>query len=136
MKLFNKFSSKGFTLIELLIVIAILGVLAAGLLVAIDPIEKINQANDSKVQNDIGAIGRAGEAFATVNGGTYPTTQAQLVTAGELKRELTKPTASYGDYTISANGPCGDLLSKRYSGTPHWTYNWTNGTSGAVAACP
>lgn len=38
---------KGFTLIELLIVIAIIGVLAVGLLVALDPIEQTKKAADS-----------------------------------------------------------------------------------------
>jgi len=39
--------SKGFTLIELLIVIAIIGVLAVGLLVALDPVEQARKATDS-----------------------------------------------------------------------------------------
>lgn len=41
-------NSSGFTLIELLIVIAILGILAAGLLFAINPAEKIRQSRDVK----------------------------------------------------------------------------------------
>ena len=43
--------SAGFTLIELLVVIGILGVLAAALIAAINPIEQINKAGDTSVQN-------------------------------------------------------------------------------------
>jgi len=42
--------SKGFTLIELLIVIAVLGVLAGGVIVAINPLAKINAANMVKAE--------------------------------------------------------------------------------------
>jgi len=41
---------KGFTLIELLIVIAVVGALAAGVVIAIDPIGKINLANLAKAE--------------------------------------------------------------------------------------
>jgi prepilin-type N-terminal cleavage/methylation domain-containing protein len=41
----------GFTLIELLIVIALLGILAIGLLAAIDPIEQVRRGQDSSLQN-------------------------------------------------------------------------------------
>ncbi len=150
----NKFSSKGFTLIELLIVIAILGVLAAGILVAIDPIDKINQANDSKVQNDVSAMGRAAEAYATTHNGFYPATMADLVTAGELKRVPVPPTG-YDAYRYSAfnatGGACiagvsctyltieAELKSKRFtsvSSPRYWLYNSTNGKSCDVDAGP
>ncbi|GEM_PF-2727064 len=66
-------SSAGFTLIELLIVIAILGILAAGLLVAIDPAEKIKQANDTKVMNDMTQTANKIEQWTIQTGdGTYP----------------------------------------------------------------
>jgi len=41
---------RGFTLIELLIVIAVLGVLAGGVIVAINPTAKINAANMAKAE--------------------------------------------------------------------------------------
>src|SRR3989337_3009200 len=43
-------SGAGFTLIELLIVIAVVGVLGTGVLVAIDPAGKINSANIAKAE--------------------------------------------------------------------------------------
>ncbi|KKQ41460.1 MAG: hypothetical protein US59_C0031G0001, partial [Candidatus Levybacteria bacterium GW2011_GWB1_37_8] len=41
---------KGFTLIELLIIVAVLGILAAGIIVVIDPLAKINSANLAKTE--------------------------------------------------------------------------------------
>jgi len=103
--------SKGFTLIELLIVIAILGVLATGVLVAIDPVDKINAANDARAQSDIGILASASEAYATANGGFYPGnsittatastyagTTAELVAEGEIK-VVPVPATGY-TYTI------------------------------------
>ena len=157
--LLKKFSSKGFTLIELLIVIAILGVLAAGILVAIDPIDKINAANDAKVQNDVSNIGKAGEAYSIVQAGSFTLTAAELVTYGELKRLPVPPAAGYGiayAYTALPGGcttaakTCtsititSPLLSKKYSAaaanTPFWRYESSSGKSCAVATaatpCP
>jgi len=42
---------KGFTLMELLIVIGVLGILAAGLLAAIDPFEQLKKARDANNRN-------------------------------------------------------------------------------------
>jgi len=42
-----KETNKGFTLMELLIVIGVLGILAAGLLAAIDPFEQLKKARDT-----------------------------------------------------------------------------------------
>jgi len=51
--------NKGFTLIELLIVIAIVGILAAAILVAINPGKRMAQARDAQRKNDISAIANA-----------------------------------------------------------------------------
>src|SRR3989338_7046373 len=93
---------RGFTLIELLIVIAILGILAAAVLVAINPGKRTRQAQDAKRKNDIGALATEVQGYYTSPGkGFYPTTLTVLVTDGYLKQMPQDPTAtsSYGyDY--------------------------------------
>jgi len=42
---------KGFTLIELLVVIGILGILAIGILAAIDPFEQLKKGRDTNLRN-------------------------------------------------------------------------------------
>ncbi|MBI1871802.1 type II secretion system protein [Candidatus Collierbacteria bacterium] len=44
---------KGFTLIELLIVIGVLGILATGLLAAVDPFEQLKKARDANNRNAV-----------------------------------------------------------------------------------
>lgn len=45
--------SKGFTLIELLIVIGVLGILASGLMAAVDPFEQLKKARDANNRNAV-----------------------------------------------------------------------------------
>jgi prepilin-type N-terminal cleavage/methylation domain-containing protein len=80
-------SSKGFTLIELLIVIAIIGILAAALLVAINPAQKIASANNARVKEDLANIGNAANLFSTDTAlrgctGSYPTAWNQSYNTG------------------------------------------------------
>lgn len=80
LKSFSKFSSKGFTLIELLIVIAILGILAAVVLVAINPGQRIAAARNSRVKSDLSSMGNQANVFnadtglnaTCIGGGSYP----------------------------------------------------------------
>lgn len=83
--------NKGFTLIELLIVIAIIGILAAATLVALDPIDKINAGNDTRVQTSIKSMYDAAIRYYS-NNGTMPS-QTQLTDSGELK---SVPVSPYG----------------------------------------
>src|SRR5258708_17703790 len=62
-------SQKGFTLIELLVVLGILGILAAVLLAAINPIEQLNKAQDAGLKE-------AATQFVTANTAYYSTHNA------------------------------------------------------------
>jgi len=55
--------SHGFTLIELLIVMAVLGVLATGLVLLINPAAQFEKARDAKRQNDFEQLHTAAEFF-------------------------------------------------------------------------
>lgn len=97
------FSSKGFTLIELLIVIAILGILAAAILVAINPGQRIASARNSRVRADLSNLGNAANIFNTdsgldatcVGGGSYPSNFAQAACGASFPAAPIPPTSTY-----------------------------------------
>lgn len=95
----------GFTLIELLIVIAVLGVLAAGVLIAINPAEQLARARDASRKTTVGQLNKAAQAHYT-SLGVYPTGDAtwvtQLVNAGEIKSVPGSTT-----YSLSGTAACG-----------------------------
>ncbi|OGH23648.1 MAG: hypothetical protein A2958_02645 [Candidatus Levybacteria bacterium RIFCSPLOWO2_01_FULL_38_13] len=64
---------QGFTLIELLIVIAVLGVLAAMVLVVVNPGKRMAQTRDAQRKTQLSQVKRALEAYMAVNG-NYPLT--------------------------------------------------------------
>jgi prepilin-type N-terminal cleavage/methylation domain-containing protein len=85
--LLSRFSPRGFTLIELLIVIAILGVLAATVLVAIDPVEQLNRGRDAGRKSSISQLGRALQAYYTATS-AYPVVggwNTTIVGSGDIK---------------------------------------------------
>lgn len=81
--------SLGFTLIELLIVIAVLGVLAAVVLVAINPLEQLARGRDAGRKSTSGQLAKAVLAYYTSQNTNWPLPDNQwissLVSAGEVK---------------------------------------------------
>ncbi len=64
---------KGFTLIELLIVIGIIAILAAAVIIAINPGRQFAQARQSTRQSHVASIANAFYAYAIDWGGEFPT---------------------------------------------------------------
>jgi prepilin-type N-terminal cleavage/methylation domain-containing protein len=74
-KKFNKADSqKGFTLIEILLVIGIIAILAAVVIVAINPARQFAQARNSQRQSNVNTILNAVHQYAVDNTGTLPST--------------------------------------------------------------
>jgi prepilin-type N-terminal cleavage/methylation domain-containing protein len=97
---------KGFTLIELLIVIAVIGILAAVVLAAIDPAEQLKRGRDSSRIQTVATLGHAMAAYVTIQqsniagGFTLPaatnTWQTMLVNSGDIKVTASAPGTGSG----------------------------------------
>lgn len=64
----------GFTLIELLLVIAIISILAAIVIIAINPARQIAQANNAQRRSNVSTILNAVHEYSVDNRGALPTT--------------------------------------------------------------
>lgn len=124
MNKFTKQLQKGFTLIELLIVIAVLGVLAAVILVAIDPIDQIARAEDAGRKSTVSQLAAAWQAYLvgqalTTAPAAVATWQDTLQTGGEIKSVFTAPAGSAtcapaanndNNYCYAPNGATGNYF--------------------------
>lgn len=102
---------KGFTLIELLIVITILGVLAAVVIVAINPLEQLARSRDAGRVSSVGQLGHAMQAYVTNQGSTtYPspsaTWQTTLQSSGEIQNLVNVPAANPNCSTFAQGNIC------------------------------
>lgn len=66
-------NKKGFTLVEVMLVIVIIAILAAIVIIAINPGRQISQANNTQRSSDVKSILDAVHEFAVDNRGTLPT---------------------------------------------------------------
>ena len=101
----------GITLIELLIVMAILAVLAAVIMMAINPAKRQKQARDAARKSDIGQVVNALKAYYTTNDG-YPSPSGlasvsgltALRASGDLKLIPLDPIGNEYQYLVSGSG--------------------------------
>ena len=63
---------RGFTLIEILVTIVILSILAGITIVALNPGQNIDDANDLRRKSDVVTIMNAISQYSVDNGGTFP----------------------------------------------------------------
>jgi type IV pilus assembly protein PilA len=97
---------KGFTLIELLIVIAILGVLAVVVLVAINPVQQLARTRDAGRISTVSQLGHSVEAYYTSHNGTYPATGLGGITTLVSTGEITQVPAEVNN-TLTTNATLG-----------------------------
>lgn len=121
----NLVNAQGFTLIELLIVMAILGVLAVVVLVAINPVQQLARTRDAGRKSGVGQVGRAMTAYYTAHGGSYITESSSwisvLVSSGELSTVPGAINAGVSGYTA-----CADNIQS------NWCYDSNASLSDAV----
>jgi len=142
---------RGFTLIELLVTIGVLAVVAAGVIAAIDPLDKMRQARDAGVQSDISSVATALNTYAASNG-AFPVAANWAALGTGLATELSAmPVAgtgyTYGGVTSATDAVVyGNLLSKKYTGTSTskcpavaaywmWTKTSSGGSGDACGFC-
>jgi prepilin-type N-terminal cleavage/methylation domain-containing protein len=72
MNTIHKNKKRGFTLLEIILVIAVIGILAAIVLVAINPNRQINQARQAAINSEKNTIEKALQQVL-IDTGNYPT---------------------------------------------------------------
>lgn len=148
----------GFTLIELLIVIAILGVLAVGLLATIDPFEQLKKGRDTSTRNMVEEFynaglryyaikdsfpwGSASQAAVSLDDAVMSSYVSRIYEAGELKEAFLEASGLEEVLATSVacpTGGCEDLTvcfqpqSKAFRNDNNSKYDPTGGTQ---SGCP
>jgi len=109
--------SVGFTLIELLIVIAIIGILAAVVIIAVNPGRQLALANNAQRQSDANADLNALGQYAADYAGAYP---AAIVAGGnyQIIGTATSGCDAPACSTVTTDAACVDLTAAGASLTP------------------
>lgn len=119
-------SEKGFTLIELLVVIAIIAILVVIVLVAINPLARINEANQRDGQSRVRQIAGGVEACLTsrlsisgataVTAATFCAVTGNLQTGGFLKTVPTLVQVCQGAAATTDDDKVGIYTSSLFGG--------------------
>ncbi|TSC85707.1 MAG: Uncharacterized protein G01um101416_821 [Microgenomates group bacterium Gr01-1014_16] len=101
---------RGFTLIELLMVVAILSALAVTVFVALNPAQRLKDANDARRANDVGSILSAIHTSIVDNKGNTPVSWPPTNVERQLGVAATGCTISTGGCTVT-DATCANLMA-------------------------
>lgn len=102
--------AKGFTLIELLMVVAIVSALAITVFVALNPAQRLNDAQDARRTADVDAILSAVHQAIVDNKGSYPTNMPAAGTETQMGTDATGCAIATGGCAVTA-AACVDLMT-------------------------
>jgi prepilin-type N-terminal cleavage/methylation domain-containing protein len=97
--------NKGFTLLEILLVIAAIGILAAIVLVAINPNRQIALGNNARRSSDVGTIYKAIQQY-NIDNQRYPEAIENMQTGYDNRKEICR----VGEYGINCIDIDGDIV--------------------------
>lgn len=127
--LLSKKVSQGFTLVELLIVIAVMGVLATVVLVAIDPVEQLARGRDSGRKTTMSQLVTAVQSYYTSRNAKYPVADATWITTLKTTGELKSVPAAIG-YSVTGAATCATNTEPATGGG--WCYSTFNSDADAL----
>jgi type II secretion system protein G len=112
----------GFTLIELLSVIAIVGILAVGLVTVINPLEQVAKGRDTKRKADLAMVQKALEVYYSDNGAYPSSANGQMVNASGVR--IGWGTNGFQPYLplLPADGTSGRSYAYLSTGQSYWLY--------------
>lgn len=120
---------KGFTLIEILLTIGILAVLAAVVIVALDPVKRFADARDSRRLSDVQSILSAVQQYIVDNKGALP---SRVDTVEKQISSSSSGCIVAGGCDVSGGGDCVDLSSELAKYLKSIPYDPENGSTEAT----
>ena len=115
------------TLFELLVVMAIIGILAGMVMVAVNPIAQLQKGRDAKRKSDIQQIRAALEQYRADKGGYWFWANHYLATCNSAFTDG-------ANTTYIQSFPC-DPKGSTYYNSGNYDYEGSNGISYAIVAC-
>jgi len=127
-------SQKGFTLIELLVVIGVIAILAAIVLVAVNPGRQFAQARDTQRRSDLYSITNAIYQYAAEHEGVLPDTDGDDATSDfpTTPTCIGSDTAGAGCFDLGNAGNAADtepIVPTYIAGIPEDPQNGTSGNT-------